>query len=62
MPWIDTGRTRTGRAFNGHLMVYRVLELEENGRMTGETKTSQWDAWCAPDCRACAGGESLPDW
>jgi len=37
------------RAANGHKMIQRT---------PGQT----WNAYCVPDCEACADGEPLPDW
>ena len=45
-------------AFNGHSMMYRVARIGEDGYL----HTTQFDAYCANSCRACAGGEQLPDW
>ncbi|GAA3751261.1 hypothetical protein [Micromonospora maritima] len=50
--------TTTAVAANGHLMVYRVVGRWPDGAF----RTSQWDAYCAPNCGACAEGYSRPNW
>lgn len=45
-------------AANGHLMEYAVVGADHEGRPV----LSQWNAGCADDCRACADGDTRPDW
>lgn len=53
-------------AINGHRMVapvtgwdYYLAHEDEQGP---RPKSTSWNARCTDDCRACGGGEVLPDW
>jgi len=48
----------TYRAANGHLMQY----WEDPKRPGKPDRAAAWEAWCAPECGACADGDPLPDW